>query len=182
RFHQVPTFGRDTICLFSDNVSAMTRLNAGNFADILQCCLPVLEGLIPSPHNKVVHSMVFALATWNALAKLQHHMDSTLYSLSHVTKILGDTVRQFAKVTCASIIAQELPKEKAAGFRRHEKNKQKDPNSCEVPIATDKSKKFNISRPKFHFLGDYVSIIKWFGVAPGYSTQQVCCHKFSSIL
>ncbi|KIJ40567.1 hypothetical protein M422DRAFT_256540 [Sphaerobolus stellatus SS14] len=172
RFRQVPTFGRDTIRRFSDDVSTMTRLNAGNFEDILQCCLPVLESLFPSPHNKVVHSMVFALANWHALAKLQLHTDSTLESLSQTTKILGKTVRQFVKVTCASIVAQELPKEKAAHSRRYEKSKQKDPNSCERPLPPDKTKKFNISRPKFHFLGNYVPHIKWFGVAPGYCTQQ----------
>ncbi|KIJ39140.1 hypothetical protein M422DRAFT_78848, partial [Sphaerobolus stellatus SS14] len=116
RFCQVPTFGRDTICRFVNNVSTMTRLNARNFEDILQCCLLVLEGLFPSPHKKVIHSMVFAMANWHALAKLQLHTEKTLqlHTLSHTTKILGDAVRQFTKVTCASIVTKELPKEKAA--------------------------------------------------------------------
>ena len=36
RYREVPTFGRDTICKFSDNVSALTKLAACDFEDLLQ--------------------------------------------------------------------------------------------------------------------------------------------------
>jgi len=39
RFRQVPTFGLDTIRKFSNNVSAMKKLAARDFEDILQVCL-----------------------------------------------------------------------------------------------------------------------------------------------
>jgi len=36
RFHQIPTFGRDTIRRFDTNVSAMEKLAARDWEDILQ--------------------------------------------------------------------------------------------------------------------------------------------------
>ena len=38
RFRQVPTYGLDTIRKFSNNVSAMKKLAARDFEDILQVC------------------------------------------------------------------------------------------------------------------------------------------------
>lgn len=38
RFRSVPTFGRDTIRRFHTNVSALTKLAARDFEDILQVC------------------------------------------------------------------------------------------------------------------------------------------------
>ena len=36
RYRQVPTFGRDTIRKFTENVSEMKKMTAGNFEDLLQ--------------------------------------------------------------------------------------------------------------------------------------------------
>ena len=36
QYWQVPTFGRSTICCFSENVSGMKKLAARNFKDLLQ--------------------------------------------------------------------------------------------------------------------------------------------------
>ena len=38
-FRQVPTFGRDTIRRFVNNVSELKRLAARDFADLLQVCV-----------------------------------------------------------------------------------------------------------------------------------------------
>jgi len=38
RYRQVPTFGRDTIRQFGNNVSAMKRLAGRDFEDLLQVC------------------------------------------------------------------------------------------------------------------------------------------------
>jgi len=38
RFREIPTFGRDTIRRFSNNVSGMKQLAARDFEDILQVC------------------------------------------------------------------------------------------------------------------------------------------------
>ena len=40
RFRQVPTFGRDTIRRFGGSVSALTKLAARDFEDILQASSP----------------------------------------------------------------------------------------------------------------------------------------------
>ena len=39
RFRQIPTFGRDTIRKFSNNASAMKKLAARDFEDLLQVCI-----------------------------------------------------------------------------------------------------------------------------------------------
>ncbi|THH07280.1 hypothetical protein EW146_g9368 [Bondarzewia mesenterica] len=78
RFHQVPTFGRDTIRKFSNNVSGMKKLAGRDFEDLLQCSIPVFEGLLPSPHNEIILDLLFTLATWHAYAKLCLHTETTL--------------------------------------------------------------------------------------------------------
>lgn len=42
RFHQVPTFGCDTIRRFGGNVSALKKLAARDFEDIIQVSSPFL--------------------------------------------------------------------------------------------------------------------------------------------
>ena len=38
RYHQIPTFGRDTIRRFANDMSEMKKLAARDFEDILQVC------------------------------------------------------------------------------------------------------------------------------------------------
>lgn len=45
RFRRVPTFGRDTICRFSNNMLGMKKLAARDFEDLLQVCV-VIQSLI----------------------------------------------------------------------------------------------------------------------------------------
>ncbi|KAF8173647.1 hypothetical protein BJ912DRAFT_824715, partial [Pholiota molesta] len=45
RYRQIPTFGRDTIRKFNNNVSGMKKLAARDFEDLLQCAIPAFEGL-----------------------------------------------------------------------------------------------------------------------------------------
>ncbi|GBE77722.1 hypothetical protein SCP_0106040 [Sparassis crispa] len=89
RFRKVPTFGRDTIRHFSANVSAMKKLAARDFEDILQCIIPVMEGLLPKRHDKIIADLLFELANWHAHAKLRIHTDSTLKSFEKVTTSLA---------------------------------------------------------------------------------------------
>ncbi|KAG2063384.1 hypothetical protein BDR04DRAFT_1123294 [Suillus decipiens] len=49
-----------------------------DFEDLLQCAIPVFEGLLPSPYNELLLDLSFELATWHGLAKLRMHTDTTL--------------------------------------------------------------------------------------------------------
>ena len=52
---------------------------------LIQCAIPVFEGLLPEPHNTRVLKLLFDLAHWHGLAKLQMHMEATLELLSQAT-------------------------------------------------------------------------------------------------
>ncbi|KIK32452.1 hypothetical protein CY34DRAFT_45100, partial [Suillus luteus UH-Slu-Lm8-n1] len=75
RYRAVPTFGRGTIRRFHTNASAMKKLAARDFEDLLQCVIPVFEGLLPKEHNGIVLDMLFDLAAWHGYAKLRMHTD-----------------------------------------------------------------------------------------------------------
>ncbi|KAG2747608.1 hypothetical protein P692DRAFT_20736220, partial [Suillus brevipes Sb2] len=113
RFRCMPTFGRDTIQKFSRNVSNLAKLAARDYQDLLQCCISVMEGLIPN-HDEVILDLLFELATWHALGKLQMHTKTTLHFLDNSTIRLGRTLCHFKQFTCDSFMTQELPKEAAA--------------------------------------------------------------------
>ncbi|KAI0069257.1 hypothetical protein BV25DRAFT_1867060 [Artomyces pyxidatus] len=174
RYRQVPTFGRATIRRFSDNASAMKKLAARNYEDLLQCALPVFEGLLPEPHNKTILDLLFGLAEWHALAKLRMHTDSSLSLLSKATIYLGSQLRRFAKYTCSAFNTKELPRETAARGRRKQKSKPAGNPHSSGPaktLSTPKKKLFNLLTYKLHALGDYVRQIMWFGTSDSYSTQ-----------
>ncbi|KAF9049001.1 hypothetical protein BJ165DRAFT_1592981 [Panaeolus papilionaceus] len=99
RYRQVPAFGR-TIRRFSSNASAMKRLAARDFEDLLQCAIPVFDGLLEKKHNDIISDLLFELATWHALAKLRLHTESTIQSLENSTTHLGKVLRKFQSVTC----------------------------------------------------------------------------------
>ncbi|GAB1528441.1 hypothetical protein RhiTH_011635 [Rhizoctonia solani] len=98
RFRSVPTFG-STIRMFLDDVASMGRLAARDFEDILQCCLPVFKGLLPSECNAPVQRLLFTFAFWHGLAKLCRHTTETLKIMKKLTAKLGSKLRSFAKLT-----------------------------------------------------------------------------------
>ncbi|KII83441.1 hypothetical protein PLICRDRAFT_79810, partial [Plicaturopsis crispa FD-325 SS-3] len=118
RFRQVPTFGRDTIRRFTNNASAMKKLAGRDFEDLLQCAMPVFEGLLPAPHDAIVQDLLFSLATWHAYAKLRLHTDTTLDHFDDATTSLGTILRKFVRETCEAFNTKELPQEEAARGRR----------------------------------------------------------------
>jgi hypothetical protein len=79
-----------------------------------QCSIPVFEGLLPPPHNKIVLDLLFTLATWNAYAKLRLHTEQTLDLFDTATSDLGRRLRDFVKGTCSAYETRELPCEEAA--------------------------------------------------------------------
>jgi hypothetical protein len=69
-------------------------------ANYVQCLIPALEGLLPEPHNEILLSLCFALATWHAYAKLRMHNASSIQCFKNVTTDLGTRVRHFQRTTC----------------------------------------------------------------------------------
>ena len=43
-----------------------------------QCAIPVFKDLLPPKHDKLVQTLLFHLAEWQALAKLRLHIEDTL--------------------------------------------------------------------------------------------------------
>ncbi|KAI0263908.1 hypothetical protein BC834DRAFT_970987 [Gloeopeniophorella convolvens] len=139
RYRLVPTFGRGTIRRFAKNASGMKKLAARDFEDLLQCAMPVFEGLFPSPHNEIVLDMLFVLSTWHAYAKLRLHSESTLKCMEAVTTALGAIVRRFARTTCKTYKAKDLPREEAArsARRRRRQTGQDGDAPAEASVAGD---------------------------------------------
>ncbi|PSR74642.1 hypothetical protein PHLCEN_2v9671, partial [Hermanssonia centrifuga] len=175
RFRQVPTFGRDTIRRFSNNVSGMKKLAARNFEDILQCVIPCIEGLLPPTLDKIVLDLLWDLAVWHALAKLRLHTDSTLRVLEKATTYLGSSVRRFARA-CDDIDTRELPHEEAArGRRQTAKGKG-------TTTTGKKRKTLNLQTSKWHDLGHVPARIRSSGTTDNYSTQVVGPINYQQIM
>ncbi|KAG2051212.1 hypothetical protein BDR06DRAFT_890275, partial [Suillus hirtellus] len=181
RYRQVSPFGSATIRRFSSNTSEMSNMAAWNFKDLLQCSIPVFEGLLPDTHNKILLDLLFIMVHWHGLAKLHMHSDLTLQVLNQQTTDLGEQFHQFKMKMCNAYHTQELDHEGAAARRPRSgadaKGKQK--VNLEqlqgVPQLRQPRKKelFNFHTYKFHALGDYVTSIRWFGTTDSYSTEPV---------
>ncbi|KAJ6582168.1 hypothetical protein B0H19DRAFT_845485, partial [Mycena capillaripes] len=169
RFRKIPTFGRSTIRRFHTNVSELKKLAARDFEDILQCLFPVLEGLLPEPHNEIVLDLVFTLATWHAYAKLRMHTSSTITRFTNVTAVLGAKVRKFIRTTCEASFTYELPKEAKQRARREAKKTQGSAQTLNGP-GTSTRKRWNTATYKYHSVGDYPSVIPTIGTTDSYST------------
>ncbi|KAJ7016995.1 hypothetical protein C8F04DRAFT_1339278 [Mycena alexandri] len=136
RFRQIPTFGRSTIQRFDTNVSEIKKLAARNSEDILQCLIPVLEGLLPEPHNGILLSLIFTLATWHAYGKLRMHSSSSIGAFRNVTAEFSASARHFKRTTCKAYTTYELPKEQE---RRGRRDAAKDPNRVTASSAKVKN-------------------------------------------
>lgn len=147
--------------------------------------IPVVEGLLPEPHNTALLKLLYRLAEWHALAKLCMHTEHTLRALEISTTEIGSKLRGFRDSTAKSFKCRELPEEVSARDRkRHAKEKKKAETE---PLGTNKAapppplpkisarrKVLSLLKYKFHALGDYVNTIRMFGTTDSYSTQIVC--------
>ncbi|KJA21682.1 hypothetical protein HYPSUDRAFT_111821, partial [Hypholoma sublateritium FD-334 SS-4] len=120
RFRDMPTFGRDSIRRFTDSVSELKKLGARDYENLLQCSIPVFEGLLPDQHNENLMGLLFTLAHWHALAKLRQHTELTLIILESITIQLGISLRKFEAETCSAFDTRELKREEVARLRRAE--------------------------------------------------------------
>ncbi|KAF7970284.1 hypothetical protein HWV62_24482 [Athelia sp. TMB] len=170
RFRQIPSFGRDTIRRFSNNVSELKQLAARDYEDILQCAIPVFEGLLPEPHNSAIMELLFTCAHWHGLAKLRMHIDSTLTLLDEETIKIGEQLRSFVDSTCEAFATKELGREVAARNRRQKKSQVPTDDNSNTD-SSPRPKKYNMRTIKHHFLGDHAHHIRCFGTADSISTE-----------
>ncbi|KAF7967234.1 hypothetical protein HWV62_35081 [Athelia sp. TMB] len=180
RYRKMPTFGRDIIRKFDNNVSAMKKLAARDFEDILQVAMPCFEGLLPAPFDGYIQDLLYDLATWLSYAKLRMHTDSTLHSFDAATTSLGTQLRKFSKTTSPHFRTKETPREQAARARRIA-TKQAKAAPAGAPVAAtpavpatpaeSKWKTFNLRTYKAHALGDYLISIWLYGTTDSYSTR-----------
>ncbi|KAI0753029.1 hypothetical protein C8Q80DRAFT_1217334 [Daedaleopsis nitida] len=152
RFAMVPTFVRRTIRQFGHNVSAMKKLAARDFEQMLQCAIPVFKRLLPDQANNIVLDMLFRLAMWHALAKLRLHSGSTLDTFDIATRALGIAMRAFLKKVCPLYTTKELPKETQHRQARQTRARTASGTANQV---------FNLVTYKFHHLGDYGELKHW---------------------
>ncbi|KAJ3517693.1 hypothetical protein NMY22_g13906 [Coprinellus aureogranulatus] len=141
RFRQVPTFGKDIIRRFRNNTSEMKQLAARDYEDMLQCSIPVFEGLFEDKkHSKLILSLLFVLSHWHGLAKLRTHTDQTLQILDDRTTDLGSAFRAFLKDVCQKVDTKELKREAEARKRREATGKQKKKGGAKGRPAARNSK------------------------------------------
>ncbi|KAI0644637.1 hypothetical protein C8Q79DRAFT_913099 [Trametes meyenii] len=177
RFAQVPTFGRDAIRRFGDEVSALKKMAAHNYEDLIQCTIPVFEGLLRPAHDRIVRKLLFRLAVFHALAKLRLHTDTTLSVFESAVKTLGEAIRTFTTKVCPEYDTRELDKEVAARQRRKAKKDSKGkapahaPKNAKLQDAERPRKEFNPNTYKLHRLGDYPASIRETGTMEDKSTQ-----------
>ncbi|KAH7339926.1 hypothetical protein B0J17DRAFT_570198, partial [Rhizoctonia solani] len=183
RFQSVPTFG-SIIQMFLDDIASMGQLAARNFEDILQCCIPVFEGLLPPQCNAQVQCLLFIFAQWHRLAKLCCHTTKTLKILKKLTAKLGAKLCSFAELPKTMNVC-ETPDKYACQKKRQAAAQAQ----CSVETSASKGKTkapahpktpdgrclcfFNINTYKVHAMGNYIYIIAKFGTTDSYSTQIV---------
>jgi hypothetical protein len=148
-----------------------------------QCIIPVIEGLLPPPHDGIILDLLFELSAWHSFAKLRLHTETTLTLFETATKTLGAVIRRFQKTTCEAYVTRELPQEAAARGRRSAAlavNYQNNASNTKKPRA--KRKGLNLATYKYHALGDYVEAIRRYGPTDNYSTQVVSYFIHQSFL
>ncbi|KAJ3963333.1 hypothetical protein EV361DRAFT_813464 [Lentinula raphanica] len=167
----MPTFGLDTIRAFANNASEMKKLAARDFEDLLQCSIPVFDGLLPDKiHDRKLMTLLYRTAEWHALAKLRMHTEDTLEYLQTITEQLGKLMREFRDISNSDFQTYETDREVQARYRRQQ---QAAGGSGSSQIQGRQPKSLNLFTYKWHALLDYVPSIRWVGSTDGISTQVV---------
>ncbi|KAF5347094.1 hypothetical protein D9758_011661 [Tetrapyrgos nigripes] len=141
------------------------------------CCIELRGSSAALSHDEIVKDLLWDLLAFHAYAKLRMHTDSTVASLAISMRVLGHSLRQFAKVTCPAFDTKELKEEAAACIRRAEKAAQKLDTSeaLQKPkVLTSKSplkRHYNLNTPKLHALGYYATDIPEFGTTDSHTTM-----------
>ena len=144
--------------------------------------MPVLEGLLPEEHNKIVLDLVFNTATWHAYAKLRKHTSHTLNSFHSQTKELSCQLHVFLNKVCSAYRTKALPSEEATQTHHCAKAQKGDSTSWKKSNQGLDVRQFNMETYKIHALGNYINHILRFGPTDCFTTQHVCCFTFYSSL
>jgi len=197
-FRQIPSFGRDTIRRFANNISELKKLAARDFEDLLlvciyflnckssytsnngigQCAIPVFDGLLSEPHNTAILRLLFTCAHWHGLAKLRMHTNDTLAIFDEATRRIGAEFRAFKKKTCAAFNTRELDRESDARRRGSLKKGQARKSSTTAVTSEQRPRTINIQTFKHHSLGDHPKMIRQFGTLDSISTEPVSSFSF----
>ncbi|TFK84679.1 hypothetical protein K466DRAFT_496126 [Polyporus arcularius HHB13444] len=173
----MPTFGRDRIRRFWNDVSARKKLAARDYEAFLMTIIPAYEGLLPLADEENVMDLLFELANWHALAKLRAHHEITLDNLGSATRHLYAAMRQFDTEVCPNYDTRETPSEAQARVRR---DQARDPDKA-ADTGT-KAKPFNVLNTyKYHVLGDYCEYIKRCGTSDNWTTQVVSISHYLGV-
>ncbi|KAI0308970.1 hypothetical protein OF83DRAFT_1180165 [Amylostereum chailletii] len=164
--------GGNKIQKFTSNTSEMKKLAGRDFEDLLQCSIPVFEGLLDPPFDALVLTLLFTLAEWHAYTKLRLHTETTLGFFDTSTTHLGQVVRWFASKTREAFQTEDLPQELAAHGRcKAAKAKKTGFTSGKTAPLSRKARFLNLFTYKYHALGYYVPFIRLFGTTDNYTTQ-----------
>ncbi|KAK0183719.1 hypothetical protein F5146DRAFT_1106407 [Armillaria mellea] len=137
----------------------VSRLNLQYFKDLLQCTIPVFDRLLPEPFNGLVLNLLYWVAEWHALAKLQMHTEKSF-------SWFNTSIQIFAAQAAAECRAPQ----NATG---NSNTSTGDSAPCPQASSVCQPCKLNLNTFKFHSLGDYVASIHLFGTTDSYSTQMV---------
>lgn len=165
---KVPAF-KDRIRKHNENITEMKQMTASDYEDILQCALPLFEGLLPDEHDKKVLNVLYLLASFYTSSKLHMHTDRTVSDNRNLISLLGEAIRQFKKYTCAEHEAEVPPNE-----GRRVRRKARQMGGATIIRKTVMQYSFNMNTSKMHSLGDYPYHIINFGSLNSYTTEVVC--------
>ncbi|KAJ2929076.1 hypothetical protein H1R20_g8019, partial [Candolleomyces eurysporus] len=105
-----------------ENVSDFKRKAARDYEQLLQCAIPVFDGLVPNEeHNREILLILSSCAKWHTLAKLRFHTDATLNLLDEATVEIGNSFRRFIDNVCSQVQTKELAIEVAKRVKREQK-------------------------------------------------------------
>ncbi|KAH9938879.1 uncharacterized protein BXZ73DRAFT_99940 [Epithele typhae] len=166
---RMPTFGNYRIRKVMGNIASRKGLAARDYEAFLIMMMPAMEGLLPLKHNEVVQDLLFELANFHALGKLQ-------------------SIRRFDALAAASYQTVEQEHEAQTRVRRAQAKEstttKRKAKSKLVEKIHRKAKKYTVMQTyKYHALGHWVPYIRLRGPMDVYSTQiGECEHKHVKLL
>jgi hypothetical protein len=170
RYRRMPTYGRDTIRRFVNNICDMKSLAGRDFEGMLKCAMPVFEGIFPAMYEKIVLDLLFDMAAFHGHAKIRMHISSTLDALDYWAGMLGISLKRFADMF-KDIETHELPVEQDRRERRARARAEKEGRP--PPPSKRAVKKFPLDAYKMHQPGHYALVIRNRSTADNLSSQRV---------
>ncbi|TFK20496.1 hypothetical protein FA15DRAFT_599618, partial [Coprinopsis marcescibilis] len=167
-YRTIDPFGKETIQAFGLNASEMRRKAARDYKDLLQCLIPIVDSLLPAPHDEIVLELLRLLCEWHALTKLHLHNKFTVKMLETTTIQLGSQFWLFQQEMCSKVATMELPREYEAPTNSAERAQ----DSGNGAVGTTRRvKTFNLTTVKYHSLGDYADSIIEFGTTDSITSE-----------